>query len=72
MELFLYNKFLEHIKIDPNRTITDFVMFDRDLNIQICDELMKINYIKLTVLRGVQHSVSLFSMIFPKYQFGFR
>ena len=50
-----------HIKrIDPHNSITDVVMFGGASNAQLADELLKIHYPKITVMRGVEHTVSLF------------
>ena len=58
---FICNRFLEHIKIiDPYKSITDVVMFDRASNVHLAGELLKIHYPKITVMRGVEHTVSLF------------
>ena len=55
------NIFLEHIKIiDPHKSITDVVMFDGASNVQLAGELFKIHYPKITVMRGVEQTVSLF------------
>ena len=57
---FICTIFLEHIrKIDAHKTITNVVMFDVASNIQIFGELLKIYYPKLTVMHGVEHTVSL-------------
>ena len=45
---------------DPNKTITDIVMFDGASNVHIGGELMNIHDPKLTVMHGVEHTVSLF------------
>ena len=47
-------------KIDPNKTITDVVMFHGALNVQLGGEHMKIDYPKLIAMRGVEHTASLF------------
>ena len=39
---------------------TDVVMFDGASNVQLAGELLKIRYPKITVMRGVEHTVSLF------------
>ena len=46
--------------IDYNKRISCVVMFDGSLNVQIGGYLLKINYIKLTVMHGVKQTVSLF------------
>ena len=58
---FICNIFLNHIrKIDPHKSITDIVMFDGASNFQLAGELLKIHYPKISVMRGVEHTVSLF------------
>ena len=58
---FICNRFLEHVKrIDPHKSITDVVMFDGASNVQLAGELLKIIYPKISVMRGVEHTVSLF------------
>ena len=47
-------------KIDPHKSIADFVMFDGASNVQFFGELLKIKYPKVSVMRGVEHTVSLF------------
>ena len=49
------------IKIGPHKTITYVVMFDGSSNVQLSGELLIIHYPKLTVMRVVEHTVSLFS-----------
>ena len=46
--------------MDPHKSITDVVMFDGASNVQLVGELLKIHYPKITVMRGVEHTVSLF------------
>ena len=58
---FIYNIFLEHIRIiDPHKLITDVVMFDVASNAQLAGELLKIYFPNISVMRGVEHTVSLF------------
>ena len=58
---FICNKFLNHMKeIDPAKKLSDIVMFDRDTNVQLAGRLLKVHYPKLTVVSGVEHTVSLF------------
>ena len=45
--------------MDPTKSITDVVMFDGASNVKLGDDLLKINYTKLTVMRGVEHAISL-------------
>ena len=59
--IFICNIFLEHIeRIDPHKSIKDDVMFDGASNVQLAGELLKIHYPKITIIRGVEHTVSLF------------
>ena len=59
--IFICNRFLDHLKIiDPHKSIIDVIMFDGALNVQLAGELLKIHYPKITVMRGVEHTVSLF------------
>ena len=59
--IFICNRFLEHIrKIDPHKSITDVVMFDEASNVQLAGELLKIHYPNISVMSGVEHTVSLF------------
>ena len=44
-------------EIDPGKTITDIVMFDGDSNVQLGRKILKENYPKLTIIRGVEHTV---------------
>ena len=59
---FIRTRLFEHIyaKIDPHKLITYFVMFDEASNVQLAGELLKIHYPKVSVMRGVEHTVSLF------------
>ena len=66
-------RFLEQIKrIYHHRSITYVVMFDGALNIQLAGELLKMHYPKISVMHGVEHTVSLFSRMFPKSQLWLR
>ena len=47
-------------KIDPDKTITDVVMFDLASNLQLVGDLVKFYYPKLAVMRGVEHTFYLF------------
>ena len=47
-------------EIDPAKKSRDIVMFDGAPNVQLAGRLLKVNYPKLTVMRGVEHKVSLF------------
>ena len=65
-ETFIQTRFIEHIiKIDPHKTITYVVMFDGASNIQIGGEPLEIHYPKISVMRGVERTVSLFLNDFP-------
>ena len=58
---FICNTFLGHFKIiDPHKSIIDVIMFGGASNFQLAGELLKIHYPKITVMRGVEHTVSLF------------
>ena len=46
--------------IDPQKHSTDVIMFDGASNVQLGGKLLKVHYPKLTVMRGVEHTVSLF------------
>ena len=47
-------------EIDPGKKLTDIVMFDGASNAQFVGKLLKVHYPKLTVMCGVEHTVSLF------------
>ena len=52
---------MKHLKaIDPRKHLTDVIMFDGASNVQLGGKLLKVHYPKLTVMRGVKHTVSLF------------
>ena len=56
---FICNRFLDHFKIiDPRKSIIDVIMFDGASNVQLAGELLQIRYPKITVMRGVEHTVS--------------
>ena len=58
---FICNICFEQIrKIDPHKSITDVVMFDGASNIQLAGEMLKIYYPNISVMREVEHTVSLF------------
>ena len=64
---FICNRFLGHFKIiDPHKSIIDVIMFDGDSNFQLAGELLKIHYPKITVMRGVEHTVYFFFNDFSK------
>ena len=47
-------------EIDPGKTLTDIFMFGGAFNVQLVGIILKVHYPKLTVMRGVEHTVSLF------------
>ena len=52
---------MKHLKaIDPRKILTDVIMFDGASNVQLGGKRFKLHYPKLTVMRGVEHTVSLF------------
>ena len=56
---FICNRFLKHMKeIDPGKKLIDIIMFDGASNVQLGGKLLKVHYPKLTVMRGVEHTVS--------------
>ena len=58
---FICTRFLEPIiKTDPHKSITYVFMFDGASGVQLAGELLKIHYPKVSVMRGVEHTVSLF------------
>ena len=58
---FICNRFLNHMReIDPGKKLSDIVMFDGASNVQLGGKKLKVHYPKLTVMRGVEHTVSLF------------
>ena len=60
-ETFICNHFLNHMrKIDPRKKLTDIVMFDGASNVKLGRKLLKVHYPNFTVMRGVDHTVSLF------------
>ena len=55
------NIFLDHFKIiDTHKSIIDVIMCDGASNVQLAGELLQIRYPEITVMRGVEHTVSLF------------
>ena len=58
---FVCNRFLDHMKeIYPENKLSYIVMFDGYLNVQLGGNVLKVNFAKLTVIFGVEHTVSLF------------
>ena len=47
-------------EIDPGKLLIDIVMLDGASNVQLGVKLLKMYDPKLTVMRGVEHTVSLF------------
>ena len=48
-------------EIDPAKQLTDIVLFDGASNVQLAGKLLKVHYTKLTFMRSVEHTLSLFS-----------
>ena len=46
-------------EIDPGKSLTDVIMFGEASNVQLGGKLLKVHYPKLTVMSGVEHTVSL-------------
>ena len=64
---FICNRFLNHTReIYPGRKLTDMVMFDGAFNVQLGGKRLKVNNPKLTVMRCVEHTVSLFFNVVSK------
>ena len=47
-------------EVDAAKKLSDIVMFDGSSNVQLGARLLKVNYQKITVICGVEHTVSLF------------
>ena len=60
MEPLYLIDFLSIFKNEPHKSSTYVVMFDGASNVQLAGELLKIHYPKISVMRGVEHTVSLF------------
>ena len=59
--IFICTIFIERTrKIDPCNTITDVVMFDGASKVHIGGKLLKIYYLKISILRGVGLTAYLF------------
>ena len=55
---FICNSFLNNMReIDPGKNLTYVIMFDGASNVQLGGKLLKVHYPKLTVMRGVEHTV---------------
>ena len=66
----LYLIFMEHMKkLYPTKTFKYIAMFYRYSNFQIGCKLFKFHYSKCMVVQVIEHAVSLFSILFIKYQF---
>ena len=64
---FICNQFLNHMKeIDQTKKLSYIVMFDEVSNVQLAGRLLKVYYTKLTVMRGVENTLSLFFNDLPK------
>ena len=64
---FICNQFMNHIKeIYPAKNISDIVMFDGSSNVWLAGIILKVNYPKIIVMRGVEHKLSLFFNGVPK------
>ena len=58
---FICNLFLNHIlKIDASKNLTDIVMFDGYLNVQLEGRLFKVQHPKFKVMHCVEHTALLF------------
>ena len=57
--VYVLNLLITH-KIDPHKSITDVVMFDGASSEHLGGELLKIHYPNISVMCGVEHTVSLF------------
>ena len=47
-------------EIDPGKYLTDVIMFDGASNVHLGGKRLKVHYPKLTVMRGVEHTLYLF------------
>ena len=56
-------------KTDITKIITDIVMINGALNIQLKCQLLKYQYPKLTVMSVIEHTVSFFSMVLLKLKY---
>ena len=54
-------------EIDKSKKVTDIVMFDGASNVQLSGRLLRVHDPKLTVMRCVENTVSLFLMMFQIY-----
>ena len=59
-------------EIDLTKRLSDIVIFDGASNVQFAGRPLKVCYTKLTGMRDIEHTVSLFSMIFIKHPFYIR
>ena len=44
-------------EIDPSKKLSDIVMFGGASNVQLAGRILKVHDPKLTVMRGVEHTV---------------
>ena len=56
-------------EMDLAKQLSDILMFGGSSNVQLGSKLLKFHYPIFTVMRGVEHIVSLFSRMFIKYIF---
>ena len=54
-------------EIDRAKQLSDIVMFDGASNVQLAVRLLKVDYTKLIVMSGVEHTVSFFKIMFLRY-----
>ena len=55
---FVCNRFLNHMKeIGPAKILSDIVMFDEALNVQLAGRLLNVHYPTLTAISGVEQTV---------------
>ena len=52
--------FESYNRIDPGKKLIDIVIFDGASNAELGGRLLKVHYPKLTLMHGVEHTVSLF------------
>ena len=53
-------------EIYSDKTLSDIVIFGGSSNVQLAGRPLNMHYPKLTAMRGVEHTVLLFSIIFEK------
>ena len=64
---FMRNQLLEHVKGNDSEKKSDIVMYDGSSNVQLEGRILSMHYPKLTIMRGVEQTVSFFPIIFLKY-----